>query len=101
MAPRLELQALLKDLLGSDNVYFEPPSSIVMQYPCIVYNRYRIVIAHANNTPYKHDTRYQVIVIDRDPDSVIVEKVAMLPKVAYDRFYTADGLNHDAFTLFF
>lgn len=101
MAPRLELHALLKNLLGSDNVYFEPPPSVDMLYPCIVYNRYRIVIAHANNAPYKRDTRYQVIVIDRDPDSDIVDKVAALPKVAYDRFYTADDLNHDAFTLFF
>lgn len=99
MGHRLDFQAMLLTLC--DNVYFDPPPSIQMQYPCVIYSRYRIVIAHADNAPYKHDTRWQVTVVDRDPDSEIVEKVKALPKVSYDRFYTADDLNHDVFTLFF
>lgn len=101
MAPRLELQALLVSLLGSDNVYFQPPESVKMQYPCIVYRRDRIHISHADNTPYKHEKRYQVIVIDGDPDSVLPDKMGTVPKVSFDRSYTADGLHHDVFTLFF
>ena len=37
MAPRLDLQKLLVELLGSDNVYFQPPPSVQMNYPAIVY----------------------------------------------------------------
>lgn len=101
MAQRLELQTLLASLVGSNNVYFQPPPTVQMQYPCIVYNRDDIDTAFADNKPYKHKKRYQVTVIDKDPDSVIHEKVAALPMCSYDRFYTADNLNHDVFNLFF
>ena len=72
-----------------------------MKYPCIVYKRDTIDTEHANNRPYKHKKRYQVTVIDANPDSVIHERVADLPLCAYDRFYTADNLNHDVYNLYF
>lgn len=99
MGQRLDLQALL--LTICPNVYFDPPESIRMVYPCIIYNRYRINVVHADNAPYKHDTRYQVTVVDRNPDSEIVDRVKQIPKVFYERFYSVDDLNHDVFTLFF
>ncbi len=101
MAQRLELQTLLVSLLGSSNVYFQPPPTVKMQYPCIIYNRDSVNTAFADNKPYKHKRRYQVTVIDQDPDSVIHEKVAALSLCSYDRFYTADNLNHDVYNLFF
>lgn len=101
MAPRLELQALLVSLLGSNNVYFQPPPSLNMSYPCIVYKRDYQDSDFANNKPYKHKKRYLVTVIDRDPDSDIPDKIRELPMCVYDRFYTADNLNHDVFNLFF
>lgn len=101
MAQRLELQALLVDLLGSTNVYFQPPPSLIMKYPCIVYKRDDRSIAHANNSPYKHRLRYQITVIDRDPDSNIHNLVAELPLCKYDRSFVADNLYHDVFNLFF
>lgn len=101
MAPRLDLHMILRDLLGSSNVYFQPPPNLQMTYPCIRYEREQIDIVHADNKPYKHLRRYQVTVIDENPDSTIVQKIAELPTAAYDRFYTADGLNHDVFRIFF
>jgi len=101
MAPRLDLQAILVSLLGSKNVYFQPPPTVQMSYPCIVYNRQDIRTEFADNEPYKHKKRYQVTVIDKDPDSDIPDKVAALPMCSYDRFFTADNLNHDVFNLFF
>lgn len=101
MALRLDLHALLVSLLGSANVYFQEPPTVHMQYPCILYKRDNIDTAFADNKPYKHKTRYQVTVIDRNPDSDIPGKVAALPMCRHDRFYTADNLNHDVFNLFF
>lgn len=101
MAPRLELQALLEDLLGSRNVYFQPPASVKMQYPCIIYKRDFVAITHADNRPYKHKKRYQVTVVDRDPDSGIPEKVEKLPTCSFDRSYTAENLHHDVYNLYF
>ena len=39
---RLALHELLCEKLGSRNVYFQPPESIKMKYPAIVYSRNRI-----------------------------------------------------------
>lgn len=101
MAQRLDLQNLLISLLGSNNVYFQPPSNIQMQYPCIVYKRDDIKNDFANNQPYKQKKRYQITVIDPNPDSDIPDKLGRLPLCAYDRFYAADNLNHDVYKLFF
>lgn len=101
MAQRLELQSILLGILGSENVYFQPPPSVQMAYPCIVYHRDDADTHFADNEPYKRKWKYQVTVIDRDPDSPIPEKVGALPMCVYDRFYAADNLNHDVFKLFF
>ncbi len=101
MAPRLNLQAKLVAILGSNNVYFQPPESIKLQYPCIIYKRDDTIVNHADDLPYMQHTRYLVTVIDRNPDSEIPSKVAALPMCIFDRFYTADNLNHDIYKLFF
>lgn len=101
MADRLDLQTILLGLLDSDNVYFQPPSTISMSYPCIVYNRNNAKTDFADNEAYKNKKRYQVIVIDQNPDSKIPDKVAALPMCTFNRFYAVDNLNHDVFYLFF
>ena len=99
MGSRLDLHVALTDI--TPNVYFQPPPSVQMQYPCIVYERSDRVVDHANNKPYKHTKRYEVTVIDRDPDSTIPEEVASLPMCSFVRFFTADNLNHDVYELYF
>lgn len=101
MAPRLQLQSLLEQILGTSEVYFQPPATVSLTYPCIIYKRDLSVTESADNLPYRQMKRYQVIVIDRDPDSAIPDKIANLPLCLYNRFYTADNLNHDVFNLFF
>lgn len=101
MATRLELQTMLEELLGSRNVYFQPPSSIRMKYPAIVYTRDEIRNTHANNRVYMQDHAYEVTVIDEDPESEIVEKVSRLPKCTFDRHFASENLNHDVFILYF
>lgn len=83
------------------NVYFNPPETVKMNYPCIVYNRSNGNTTFADNNPYTFRVNYQITVIDRDPDSEIIDKVAMLPTCRYDRHYKADKLNHDVFDIYF
>lgn len=97
---RLGLHERLCEILGSRNVYFQPPESVNMKYPAIVYSRNRINNTSADNIIYKQDVLYSITVIDRDPDSEIVERVSKMPHIVYDRSYVADNLNHDVFTLF-
>jgi len=101
MGRRLDLHAILVSLLGSNNVYFQPPPTVQMKYPCIVYKRDNVQTTFANDQPYTRVKQYLVTVIDTNPDSIIHDKIGSLPKCVYDRFYTADNLNHDVYRLFF
>lgn len=101
MASRLELHEVLCEILGSRNVYFQPPASVKMQYPAIVYSRSNIENTHADNTVYLQGWCYEIVVIDANPDSEYVEKISKLPFCSFDRHYTSDNLNHDVFTLYF
>src|SRR6188768_2836768 len=74
MGQRLQLQSQLEELLGSRNVYFQPPTNVQMQYPCIVYNRDSANSQYADDIPYRFTKRYQVTAIDQDPDSTIADK---------------------------
>jgi hypothetical protein len=101
MAPRQQLQDLLVSLLGSSNVYYQPPSSGQIQYPCIIYERDSVDTKHADNKPYSRRKRYKVTVIDANPDSTIPDAIGELPLCSFDRHYKADQLNHDVFNIFF
>ena len=84
----------------TDHVYFQAPSNVEMQYPCIRYDIDSDDRQFADNRPYRQDWRYQVMVIDPDPDSVIRDAIAALPMCAFERKYTADDLHHFVFNLF-
>lgn len=102
MAQRLDLQELLVGLNdGNVKVYFQPPPTLEIEYPCIVYKRDYAVTNFGDNKPYMHKLRYQIIVIDRNPDTLITQKIAALPMCVFDRHYTSDGLNHDVYKLYF
>lgn len=98
---RIELHALLVGILGSENVYFQPPSSILMEYPAIVYSRSAIDNKQANNKIYKQDVKYSITLIDDDPDSQYISEILALPKCKFDRSFSADDLNHTIFTLYY
>jgi len=99
MAPRLELQTLLESI--TENVYFQPPSNLRMVYPCIVYQLETVRSEYADNRPLWHTKRYQVTVIDRNPDTELPDKVVELPMSEFSRAFMADDLNHYVINLFF
>lgn len=98
---RLDLQALLEEVLGSRNVYYDPPESVKMKYPAIRYSRKKIENKFANNAVYRQHNCYEVIVIYKDPDSDLPFRISQLPMCSHDRPYIADNLHHDVFTLYF
>ena len=101
MASRLKLHEVLCEILGSRNVYFNPPESVKLRYPAIVYNRKRIDNTYANNGVYTQSDAYEVTVIDYDVESEIVEKVSKLPMCSFDRNFKSDNLDHNVFTLYY
>lgn len=101
MKNRLELQGLLEELLGTRNVYFQPPASVKMKYPAIVYSLNNIRNEFANNKPYRQGIGYSLTVIDKNPDSEIVQRVSRLPMCSFNRQYVFDNLNHSVFTIYY
>jgi hypothetical protein len=99
VAPRLQLHDILLEIIGV--VYFQPPVNLDMQFPCIVYSRDGSNSDRADNGLYRHAKRYQVTVIDRNPDSQLPDRVEGLPLCNFDRWFAVDNLNHWVFTLFF
>lgn len=101
MAPRLNLQTILEQVLGSRNVYFQPPENLKMSYPAIVYHLNYEWVRHADDMGYFRKKRYQLTVIDRNPDSPIPDRVGSLPLCSFDRWYALNGLNHFVYNLYF
>lgn len=101
MGARRELHEILCGILGSRNVYFQPPESLKMHYPAIVYNRSNIANRFADNGVYSSLKQYELTVIDTNPDSKIPDFVNLLPTARFNRHYTSDNLNHDVFTIYY
>ncbi len=101
MANRPDLQTLLEEILGTRNVYFQPPESVKINYPAIVYGLEHIQNNHANNGVYLLNRQYSVTLIDKNPDSLLVDKIATLPTCQFDRHFKSDNLNHWVYSLYF
>lgn len=101
MASRLKLHDELVKILGSNNVYFQPPSS-GLKYPCIKYSVSGADIKHANNGKHTIMKRYELILIDLNPDSVFFDPILdHFQYCSFDRAYPADGLNHFVFSIYY
>lgn len=99
MSDRLDLHEMLCGLLGSRNVYFQPPESVRLAYPAIIYKLSNIRNKFADNRVYIQGDSYEITVITSEPDSDIVREISKLPRCRYDRAYVADNLYHTVFTL--
>ncbi len=98
---RLVLHELLCDVAGSRNVYFQPPESLKLKYPAIVYERSRIQNIHADDKPYIHRKTYEITVIDTDPEGELSDRIARLPRCRFDRHFVSDNLYHDVFSIIY
>lgn len=108
MDRRLELHEILCEIIniteasnGNKHVYYQPPESLKLKYPAIVYSKNDINNIFADDLVYNQSHSYEITVIDKDPDSKIVYEISKLPRIRYDRHFVSDNLNHDVFTLIY
>ena len=102
MARRLELQEKLENILGSTNVYYQPPESFKLKYPCIVYKRYSGNVSFANNKVYRFFQAYQVTIIIDDPDEEIGHRLLdEFEMIHYANHFEKDNLNHEVYVLYY
>lgn len=98
---RMKIQEMLKKHLGIKNLYFDPPRSIQMKFPCVVYDMENPVIQYADDRPYQFSYRWNITIIDRDgtKGEYYLRKMLELPYCSFDRKFVTDNLYHFIFTL--
>lgn len=97
---RPEFNALLQDILGAKNVYYQPPAELKMKYPCIRYESSNLDVKRADNHGYRVTRSYTVLYISKTQDEDVILRLARLPMSRHDRSYKASGLYHEVFTIY-
>lgn len=102
MARRLQLHEELCSILGSRNVYFQPPESVKLKYDAIVYNTADRNDLEADDRKYRGLVGYDVTFISRDPDSEIPDLLLnSFQRIRHSRSFTTDNLHHDLFRIYY
>lgn len=96
---RLQLHRLLTSMVG--HVYFQPPETIKLTYPCIVYDLSQIEKRHADNINYLSRRVYELTYITNDPDNTVVDELLELKGCTFDRYFNADNMHHYTFRLYY
>ena len=105
--PRSELQSLFESMMSEyqdgteQHVWFQPPSSVYLTYPCIIYNLSGKDSIYADDLKYLTSNKYTVTVIGYDPDMELLAELEELPYCSFDRQFSIDGLYHTTYTLYF
>lgn len=100
MRSRVDLHNRLVTILGSNQVYFQPPTNVQMKYPAIVYELEGDFSRRADNKRYTVYDKYTITHIYKDLKYDKREQIldAFL-FVEFDRRLIADGLYQDVYTL--
>lgn len=95
-----KLRSIFVDEVGVKNVYFQPPSTVKMEFPCIVYEISAPDDEHADNQIYIDRLRWKVTLITRSPKPKEFTRLRYVQSCVFDRHYTADNLHHYAFEIY-
>lgn len=102
MDSRIELQTNLEAVLGSRNVYFQPPESLKLKYPAFVYDLTDIITNRADDKNYIRNNRYKLTLIHTDPDNELKDSILdEFNHISFDRVYASDGLYHYVYDLYY
>ena len=72
-----------------------------MKYPAIVYGLSNIDPFYADDSIYMMRRKFDVTLIDKNPNSEFITKLLGLPFCRFDRHFKADNLNHYTYELYF
>ncbi len=82
------------------HVFFQPPETVKITYPAIIYTLQHVTMRHADNLPYMKHKAYKVTIIDKNPDSVLPDKMEELPFVRFETKYSSDNLHHFVYQIY-
>lgn len=102
MATRIELDKKLRAYYNPARVFYQPPESVKLTYPCVLYWLDSYEQRFADDKTYLGKCRYHLRFITKDPDDErILGVLSHLQLIKLDNFYTADNLNHYDYTVYF
>ena len=102
MGNRPDLHEELCTILGTRNVYFQPPESVTMSYDAIRYELGGKDIKRASNRMYMLTNKYEGVVITINPDTTLPDMIlSHFEMCSFGTPYIADNLNHYPFTLYY
>lgn len=82
------------------NVYYQPPSSKTLQYPCIVFSRENVDQTYANDKIYFLRQNWQIKCISTDSEWDVPKRLLeSMQFIEFDRTYPADNLYHTILNL--
>lgn len=106
MKTRLDFDAALKEFLSENysdwRVYFQPPTNVKMEYPCVRYTKEAPKGLRADDSLYLKFRKYSVTAIHRNPDCNIGEELMeYFEHCSYENRYVTDNLYHEVLTIYY
>lgn len=92
------LESFQRSAGETPHVYFEPPESVKMVYPCFVYHFLGTIDLYSNGDIYLQSEEYSVRYITKTPDPPLPKAIMDLPYASFESHYTAENLHHFMFT---
>lgn len=98
---REDFQEHLKKVFDGVEVYYMPPESIRMTYPCFVINLDHVDNLYSNGCIYSSRICFTVTYISRHVDDYIIgDMLNAQLYTSFDRVYVADNLRHYVFGVY-
>ena len=101
MLKRVDIQEKFKFLLGSNNVYYQPPANLKMKYPAIVYSLDGLDVKRFDNTRLINKNCFSVTHIYRNESENLVETILKnFEYISFDNRSIVDGIYNDHYTIY-
>lgn len=97
------LREILMEETGISYCYYDPPATIRMYYPCIIFHLSDQDSKYADNMAYLRNLRWDVTVVDpvSTNGEIYVGELTSLPHCRFGRHYVADNLHHYTFSIYY
>jgi len=98
---RNDMQTYLTNLIPERvRVYFQPPASVQLTYPCLIFKRKPSRVSRADNKAYRVNDLYEVTVLTLDVDEPLFDILVTTPKTTHTKTYTRDRVYHHVFDIY-
>ena len=99
-----DVRDILYTINNTKNVYYDPPTSIQMKFPCFRFNMNNTDVKFADNFAYLRTKRWTVTYITRDVEDIDPVVKGMLDTFKYcsqETQFKSDNLQHVVFNLYY